>query len=169
MFDRLQYDDSQNIELVPSGFENKRLNNVRTTLHQHPAMISSPSMFEIKPSLPRSPEQKFPSNTVSYAQPSIAFDTFDKLKLSEKPLNESKVNSKVETIVKDNSKDEGTPTKANEEKPIPILSCLSSNSAIIPQPIKLDENFISDMRENMKNSLNHLRQMVNNLKSIRYV
>lgn len=168
MFDRLQYDDSQNIELAPTGIENKRLKKLG---HQHPAIISSPSMFEIKPSFPRSPEQKFPSNIVSYVKQST---TFDKLKFSEKPLNESKVNAKEETIVKDNSKDKVTSKEVNDksnmekEKSVAESSSSSSDFAVINEPIKLDENIIKEWRESVKNSMNNLRRMVNMAKGIRY-
>lgn len=171
MFDRLQYDDSQNIELVPTGIENKRLKKLG---HQHPAIISSPSMFEITPSFPRSPEQKFPSNMVSYVKPSTTFDAFDRLKFSEKPRNESKVNAKEETIVKDNSKDEATLKEVNDksnmekEKSVAESNSSSSDFAVINEPIKLDENIIKEWRESVKNSMNNLRRMVNMAKGIRY-
>jgi len=166
LFDKLVCDDSKNIEIVPT--ENKRLKSVKQeTVRQ--AMISSPSLFDIKPKkMPSSPVQKFPTTNFEHKaeQPTKA-DDFDKLKRLENQLNDSKANSKEgegEVIIKDSSKDEKSSKDKNkkehldEEKSVTESSSPSSHSAI-----KIDGKIIKDFRD----SLNGFRQMLSGIKSIK--
>ncbi|CAG9798757.1 unnamed protein product [Chironomus riparius] len=164
LFDKLQYDDSQNIEIAPSGFENKRLKHLRDELKPQ-VMFSSPSILNEKPSIPRSPEQKFP--TTAYNVNSSAVDEFDKLKLLENQVNVSKDNSNEERTINDNGKDENTSKdkkKKNlgEEKSVTDTSSSSSHSAIINNSTKIDENII----KNYRNSFKGFRRMLSSIKSI---
>ncbi|XP_070505042.1 uncharacterized protein [Chironomus tepperi] len=162
LFDKLQYDDIQNIEIVPSGFENKHLKSVKGDLRPQ-VMFSSPSILNERPNISRSPEQKFPTNPVK----STAVDAFDKLKHSDNQLNTSKINSEDVVIIKENSMDEKTSNDNNKkdsskEKSFADSSSSSSHSAIINKSIKIDENIIKNYRD----SLNGFRQMLSTVKSI---
>lgn len=164
LFDKLVCDDSKNIEIVST--ENKRLKSVKAeTVRQ--AMISSPSLFEIKPKkTPSSPIQKFPSTNFVHKAEAPKDDDFDKLKRLENQLNDSKANSKgeEEVIIKDSSKDEKSSKDKNkkehlvEEKSVTESSSSSSHSVI-----KIDGKIIKDFRD----SLNGFRQMLSGIKSIK--
>ena len=162
LFDKLVCDDSKNIEIVST--ENKPLKSVKAeTVRQ--AMISSPSLFEIKPKkTPSSPIQKFPSTNFVHKAEEPKDDDFDKLKRLENQFNDSKANFKEEVIIKDSSKDEKSSKDKNkkehldEEKSVTESSSSSSHSVI-----KIDGKIIKDFRD----SLNGFRQMLSGIKSIK--